>query len=142
MSQYVQIDGQKSASSNITCDVPQGSILCPLFLIVYINDFNPCTKYLECMHFADDSTLYFKSKSFSDLAVKIITELQKVVKLFQINKLSHNVSKSYATVFSSACQVNLHALAINGISLFHSPTKKFLGILVDNKLNFARYIRR
>ena len=36
---------------------------------------------------------------------------------------------------------NLPALSIIGINLVHSSTTKFLGILVDNKLNFAPHLR-
>ena len=92
-SQYVQIDGQKSSSSNITCGVPQGSILGPLLFILYINDFNACTKDLKFILFADDSTLYAKDESLSDLAAKTNTELHKVVNWLQVNRLSLNVSK-------------------------------------------------
>ena len=44
-------------------------------------------------------------------------------------------------MISSVSQANLAALSINGINLVHFPTSKFLGILVDNKLNFALHIR-
>ena len=92
-SQYVQIDGQKSASSNITCGVPQGSIPGPLLFILYINDLKSYTKDLKFINLVDDSTLYAKGKSLSDLAAKYNTELDKVVKWLQITRLSLNVSE-------------------------------------------------
>ena len=78
--EYVQKDGQKSASSNITCGVPQGSIYGPLLFIIYINDFKSSTKDFKFIHFGDDSTLYAKGVSRSDLAAKFNTELHRVVK--------------------------------------------------------------
>ena len=72
--------GQKSSSSNITCGMPQVSILDPLLFILYINDFNACTKDLKFINFADDIILYAKDKSLSNLAAKIITEVHKVGK--------------------------------------------------------------
>ena len=37
-SQYVKIDDTSSALLNVSCEVPQGSILGPLLFIIYIND--------------------------------------------------------------------------------------------------------
>ena len=139
--QYVQIDGQKFSSSNITCSVPQGSILGPLLFILYINDLNVCTKDLKFINFADDSTFYAKRKSLSDLAAKINTELHKVDKWLKIIRLFLKVSKSFFTMFSSVSQANLPVLYFKGNNLVHSPTTKSLGILVDNKLNFAQHTR-
>ena len=36
--QYVEIYGEKSDTKNISCGVPQGSILGPLFYLLYVND--------------------------------------------------------------------------------------------------------
>ena len=60
--QSVQIDREKSSSFPITCDVPQGSILAPLRLFIYINDLNSCTKDMEFFHFTNHSTKYAKVK--------------------------------------------------------------------------------
>ena len=70
---------------------------CPLLFILYIDDFNACTKDLKFIHFADDSTVYAKGNSLSDVAAKINTELHKVVNWFQINKLSLNTLTAAAT---------------------------------------------
>ena len=122
-SQCVQLDGQKSSSSNITCGVPQGSILVYLF-VPHINVFNYCTNV-------------FKFINLSDLAVKMNTDLRKVLKWRPHDRLSLNASKLFFTVLSSIFQANLCDLSINGISSVHSTTTKFLVKLVDNKLNFA-----
>ena len=102
-----------------------------------MNDFNSFTKDSKFINFADYGTLYTKDKSLSGMAAKINTELHTIIKWLQINRLSLNVSKSLFTVFSSASKAHIPALAINGINLVYFTTTEFLGILVNNKLNFC-----
>ena len=53
--QYVFLDGLSSGVNDITCGVPQGSILGPLLFIPYINDIKNCTNLLNYILFADDT---------------------------------------------------------------------------------------
>ena len=65
--QYVQFGGTTSSLSNIMTGVPQGSILGPLFFIIYMNDINKASSILRLLIYADDTILYstifgFKSR--------------------------------------------------------------------------------
>ena len=66
-SQCVEVDGSRSSFEEITCGVPQGSILGPLLFLVYINDMHLS---IQCRlaFYADDSALFFASESNSNPA--------------------------------------------------------------------------
>ena len=64
--QRTVLNGKASQWRNVTAGVPQGSILGPLFFLVYINDL---TENLRCniKLFADDTSLFTDDTSFTIL---------------------------------------------------------------------------
>jgi len=54
--QLVDISGTFSSSATVTCGVPQGSILGPLFFLIYVNDM-PAVIKNKLLLYADDSAI-------------------------------------------------------------------------------------
>ena len=76
--QFVQINDTRSSEQIIRCGVPQGSILGPLFFILYINDLPKSTRLAECLLFADDTSIFYSNSDPEHVASVMNSELTKI----------------------------------------------------------------
>jgi retron-type reverse transcriptase len=56
-----------SGERTINCGVPQGSILGPLLLIIYINDLPQCLKHSTARMYADDTNITTTGTSIREI---------------------------------------------------------------------------
>jgi len=111
--QYVSLNGFDSEIQNLTSGVPQGSLLCPLLFLVYINDFSLCLENTESGHFADDTFILYSSKKPKTIETIVNTELNLVSTWLKLNKLSLNSDKTELIFFHS----KWHSLNYDKISI-------------------------
>ena len=137
--QYVQFKNEKSYSKNISCGVPQGSILRPLLFILYINDMHKVSDLLHFIIFADDTNIFYLDKNPIRLVNTLNAELEKLTEWFKINKLSLNVGKSNYMVFSNK-KIELLPVKLNSIELEQVTVTKFLGVQIDNRFSWVDQI--
>ena len=139
--QVVRINNKSSSLSNISCGVPQGSILGPLLFLIYINDLCNCSSLLHFTLFADDTSILYKHKDLITGARVMNSELEIISMWFKINKLSLNISKTNFMIFHPLQRkIGSVDLFIDGNHIALVKNAKFLGINIDSNLTWKHHI--
>ena len=83
----VNLENCYSDPPNITCGVPQGSILEPLLFLIYINDMPQSVKS-NLFLYADDSCLVFQGKDVIEIEKQLNEDFTNICEWFVDNRLS------------------------------------------------------
>ena len=128
---------------DITCGVPQGSVLGPILFLLYINDLSRVCDEAKFLLFADDTAIVYSSKTLHELQLVISRSFPKVVTWLHANRLSLSTSKIFYQLYAPG-NVDLTDLSIpvNGVYLKRAPVVKYLGVLVDEDLKFKSHISK
>ena len=139
--QFTHINHTNSDLNSISCGVPQGSILGPLLFILYINDISNISHLMHTILFADDTTILIKSDTASTAVISMNRELEKLSIWLTANKLSLNISKTHYMVFDRGKEkTDQYSLFLNNILIDRVKYTKFLGVIIDEKLNWTHHI--
>ena len=141
--QYVFYNGVSSDVKCVTCGVPQGSVLGPLLFLLYINDLPNISNKLQFFLFADDTNIYYESNDLRHLEKTVNEELKKLSLWLNLNRLALNISKTNFVIFRSCRRIADHnvTLIMNRKALQQSEYVKYLGVLLDEHLNWGHQIK-
>ena len=122
--------------------VPQGSVLSPLLLLMYVNDLpNPHHRQNSKSQFADDTALWAASKNVQFAAKLLSKDLRKLAKWCTKWRTKLNPEKTKVFIFSRSplARKSEPVLKLYGKRLKIYPQVKFLGITFDSKLTFQKH---
>ena len=83
----MDVSGTLSSHANISCGVPQGSILGPLLFLIYVNDISGAVSN-KLLLYADDSPILVADKCLSNIETVLQNELEIVSEWLVDNKIS------------------------------------------------------
>ena len=117
--------------------VPQGSVLGPLFYIIYANDIAREIKASGYTFYADDTVLYTQKKDLF-LATKLLqNDLHRLSEWCLKNDVVINAEKTKVMFFGSKVKIESMELPdfyINGANIERAKTYTYLGIKLDEQL--------
>ena len=142
-SQITSVGDAHSASTEMPIGVPQGSILGPLLFLIYVNDLPDCHLASDIILYADDTVLYYSSKSVSDLEHHINADLGTVSEWFSRNLLTLNISKCNFVIFGSPQKLNRIqgiSVKVEGTSIERTQSFKYLGVTLQQSMSWADHV--
>ena len=148
--QCVLIGGVKSSMRNVTSGVPQGSILGPLFFVLFINDMFSCiSEGTNIMLYADDTKIWRRIDSWNDHLV-LQNDIDMLFNWSVTNKMNFHPRKcKVLSIERGYNRPNLllalfpfhnYFYSLNGNELDYVDNEKDLGVVVNSRLNWDEHL--
>ena len=135
--QRTKINHFYSSWEDVLFRVPQGSILGPILLSIFLSDLFLVVDDFDIANYADDNTIYKKHENIDDLITSLQDAVSKLFKWFSDNQMKGSTDKCHL-LLSKDESSEIHI----GDSIIESSTcEKLLGIKIDSKLRFDDHIQ-
>ena len=138
--QTILVDNAHSDPSPVLSGVPQGTVLGPLLFLIYINDISSNLSPGSSLRlFADDSLLYRQIQSSQDQDI-LQTDLNTLQTWEATNKMEFHPQKCQVICITNKKKPLNRTYEIHDTPLQPTKAAKYLGITIDNKLNFNTHV--
>ncbi len=139
---YDTEEGVKSYA--VTGGVPQGSVLGPmLWNILYDGILRlPLPKEAKIIGYADDIAVAIVAKELHQIQSVCVATSQKIKNWLDASKLQLAGQKTEAVLISSRKKLETITLNIDGHEIRTQPSLKYLGVIIDARLNYKMHIEK
>ena len=139
------VNNTESDYNEITCGVPQGSVLGPLLFLMYINDLCNSVEHAKTFLYADDTVLITNAIDIYTAHLNLQTDLDNIANWCKGNKLCINIKKTKGMIMGSRSMVKKHRFVpkrkIDGVALEYVFQYKYLGVTIDESLTFHNHLK-
>lgn len=144
MRQRTKYKDAVSNEINVNIGIPQGTALSVILFNLYINDIVNVPRNGKIKLFADDTEIETTGKNAKEAMEKMNEDLRLINEWLNINKLSLNYDKTkcmiiYRNKIDENVEINVN---IDGKMIERVNYIKYLGFLIDDKLNMHEQITR
>ena len=142
-SQATLANGVLSSERQITCGVPQGSVLGPLLFLIYVNDLGSVLSTSQHFLYADDTVILQSGDNISDIVELLQIDLNNYGSWCKANKLTINTKKSNYVIYGTnqkTSRIRQCDLSLCDETLIRTHNYKYLGVYLDSHLNFNVHI--
>lgn len=147
--QCVVIGGVKSSIRNVSSGVPQGSILGPLFFVLFINDMFSCvSEGTNIMLYADDTKIWRRIALWEDHLI-LQHDINMLHEWSMLNKMTfHPLKCKVLSIDANSRSENLWSTLpftvffyyLNNNELEYTKSEKDLGVIVNDRLNWDEHL--
>ena len=135
----VNVGDEYSSPGDLSCGVPQGSILGPLLFLLYVNDM-PQSVSCDLLLYADDSCLVYTGKDIDNIETQLNNDFNSICDWFVDNKLSIHFGedKTKSIIFGSKRKLNsLKELGLRrgNVKIKQHSEVTYLGCVLDSTLS-------
>jgi hypothetical protein len=134
--QYVNCNKTNSNVKDLNHGVVQGSVLGPLFFILFSNDLPTFILFCKIFMYADDTSISLAGNNLQHLIESINSDLDIINKYCMLNFLKLNTKKCKAMIFTNCKNFDTYPIKIGSDEICIVNEYKFLGLLLDNNLKF------
>ena len=126
--QFTSVNNTVSMLKNVTCGVPQGSVIGPLLFVIYVNDS------IQVKLFADDTNLFLSGIDISELICRSNNCLES------LNRLHMNFEKKTNVMVFPISKGNAFIISFNGFPIAKLHSCRYLGLHIDDELTWKSHI--
>lgn len=124
-----------SSEKSIPIGLPQGTALSVLLFVLYINDIVSAPEFAKIKMFADDTTVTIKAKDIETAIRMMNSDLNRIYKWLNINKLKLNIEKTKWMLFANKTNITIiQNVKIGANSIERVNKIKYLGVIINEKL--------